>query len=367
MLEDFSKCLKISSKNLFKTDFLLVYYFVLKEIILKPCIFKSKYHLRLALSYHLKRIRFSKYFHSYLLKSEENIREALFVTFWFNYVTDALCMLKQKLGIKVFSRAHGYDLYEDRIDPPFIPSRSSLLSKVDHVFPDSRRGSEYLISKYSEHFFKITTAYMGTQNPGFTVKASDKNSFVIVSCSIRHPIKRIDAICNAIVLCARKKRETNFKWVHIGNDHCRDYEKKVSELCWNAKDTSNLSFERIKFIDNENLFKSYRKHRFDLFINLSDSEGTPVSIIEALSLGLPVIGSDVGGIPDMIDGNGFVVDCHLNFDEIVGRILAIVDQKENYFSSYEEMKVRSKLIWDQNYNQDRCYKKFYQKIFDEYI
>ena len=79
-------------------------------------------------------------------------------------------MLKQKLGIKVFSRAHGYDLYEDRIDPPFIPSRASLLSKVDHVFPDSRRGSEYLTSNYSEHFFKITTAYMGTQDPGFTVR-----------------------------------------------------------------------------------------------------------------------------------------------------------------------------------------------------
>ena len=33
-----------------------------------------------------------------------------------------------------------------------------------------------------------------------------------------------------------------------------------------------------------------------IFINMSDSEGVPVSIMEALSIGIPVIARAVGGI-----------------------------------------------------------------------
>ena len=47
----------------------------------------------------------------------------------------------------------------------------------------------------------------------------------------------------------------------------------------------------------------------DLVMHTSDSEGMPVSIIEALASGVPVVATNVGGIPDLIrDGvNGHVV------------------------------------------------------------
>ena len=41
----------------------------------------------------------------------------------------------------------------------------------------------------------------------------------------------------------------------------------------------------------------------------SDNEGTPVSLIEALACGVPVVGTDVGGVRSVVDDGvtGFVV------------------------------------------------------------
>lgn len=43
----------------------------------------------------------------------------------------------------------------------------------------------------------------------------------------------------------------------------------------------------------------------DLLVISSDNEGTPVSIIEALAAGVPVVATAVGGVPDLLDGGGF--------------------------------------------------------------
>jgi glycosyltransferase involved in cell wall biosynthesis len=54
---------------------------------------------------------------------------------------------------------------------------------------------------------------------------------------------------------------------------------------------------------NKYLFNS------DLFMLISNYEGLPVSIIEALSVGIPIIASDVGGVNELVkEGvNGFLI------------------------------------------------------------
>lgn len=42
---------------------------------------------------------------------------------------------------------------------------------------------------------------------------------------------------------------------------------------------------------------------YDLFINTTNFDNTPVSVMEAMALGLPVISTDVGGIPYLIENN----------------------------------------------------------------
>jgi len=61
---------------------------------------------------------------------------------------------------------------------------------------------------------------------------------------------------------------------------------------------------------------------YDVFINTTNFDNTPVSVIEAMALGLPVITTNVGGIPYLVDENktGILVnpnDEHLFVEKII--------------------------------------------------
>ena len=51
-----------------------------------------------------------------------------------------------------------------------------------------------------------------------------------------------------------------------------------------------------------------------MFAIPSFHEGTPFALLEAMAMGLPIIASQVGSIPEIIDGNGYLV-CVLEPEE----------------------------------------------------
>ena len=85
-------------------------------------------------------------------------------------------------------------------------------------------------------------------------------------------------------------------------------------------DPDNSELEIRKFVEEKNLndkivFLGYRSDIpqllsiMDIFCLTSFKEGLPISLIEAMAAGLPVVGTDVDGIRDVItpDKNGFLV------------------------------------------------------------
>ena len=54
-------------------------------------------------------------------------------------------------------------------------------------------------------------------------------------------------------------------------------------------------------LPNETVRMCLAREPFDLFLNVSSSEGVPVSVMEALCSGIPVLATAVGGTPELVD------------------------------------------------------------------
>jgi glycosyltransferase involved in cell wall biosynthesis len=68
---------------------------------------------------------------------------------------------------------------------------------------------------------------------------------------------------------------------------------------------------------------------YDIFVNTSNVDNTPVSVIEAMALGLPVISTNVGGIPFLFEHEQ---DCLLvnknDHNEMAGAITRLIDNPQ---------------------------------------
>ena len=80
---------------------------------------------------------------------------------------------------------------------------------------------------------------------------------------------------------------------------------------------------------------------YNAFLLISDSEGLPISAIEAMSAGLPLILSNVGGCAELINANGLLVNNTV--DDIVKGVLKVQ-------TSQTEMAAKSLQLYNQHYN-----------------
>ena len=99
----------------------------------------------------------------------------------------------------------------------------------------------------------------------------------------------------------------------------------------------------------------------DLLIIPSRIEGIPIILMEALSLGVPVIASQIGGIPDIItnEANGFVCNPN-NIDDFIQRILQIYSDH----NLYEKLKVNGRNYAVENLDFSRMNREYLKNFLD---
>ncbi|MBS9543027.1 glycosyltransferase [Morganella morganii] len=108
------------------------------------------------------------------------------------------------------------------------------------------------------------------------------------------------------------------------------------------KDLKSLSQgydKNIFFLGEINNFNSYCD--FDIFVLCSDSEGLPMSAIEAGSAGLPLVLSDVGGCSELIyslnnQTNGLLVENNTN--SITSALTQISSHYSNYYDAAQNLR-----------------------------
>ena len=94
----------------------------------------------------------------------------------------------------------------------------------------------------------------------------------------------------------------------------------------------------------------------DMLVNASEFEGLPVSMMEALSYNIPIIGTDVGGVNEIVtEDTGLLLNEYPSVEQL-GK--AIVNLKQNKNSYINKLRV----FFELNYNGEKNYRKFIHKL-----
>ncbi|AUC22801.1 glycosyl transferase family 1 [Polaribacter sejongensis] len=272
-----------------------------------------------------------------LLKNRNKVDYVLIDTFStvnFYYAL-IISQLSRVFRLKYIPILHGGDLPHRLDKNPFFS---------DLIFKNSYKNiapSNYLKSAFEEKGYKtmFIPNIVEIENYNFKLRESlvPKLFWVRAFKEIYNPTLAIK------VLNVLKKEYPNAKLCMVGPFVDYSYDdcvKLVSEL----KLENSVEFTGVLL--KENWHK--KSEEFDIFINTTNFDNTPVSVMEAMALGLPVVSTNVGGIPFLIDDkiDGLLVS-KSNAKEMANAIITILDNTYPNLAIKARKKVTN-FSWENN-------------------
>ena len=227
-----------------------------------------------------------------ILKRESS--DVALYSYWLTEAALAASLLRRERSLVAVSRAHRFDVYE-KDNSEYLPYMNFVLRSLSKTFPVSDDGRATL-QVSAPSVTTIRTASLGVPIPKSQAPTSGSDSFNVASCSSIIPRKRVGLLIEPLLQVARGNRG-RIHWHHLGDGPGR----KAVELSLVSGVPTNLSFSFYGQVANRDVHEFFRKNPVDLFVNLSESEGIPVSIMEAMSYGVPVLATDVGGTSELVD------------------------------------------------------------------
>lgn len=220
----------------------------------------------------------------------------LVYTYWCVQATVAALRLKNDFPqLKVVTRFHGFDLYQERIPVGWQPLREFVSKKCDMLAFVCEAGERYFIEHWGQNAKeKCVVAYLGSRAM-HRVEPADTGELVLVSCSNLIPLKRVELIIRALALLPEKMIVS---WSHLGDGPERERLENLAKEQLGPK--PNIRWKFWGEVPNAEVEQIYLKLKPNLFITTSSTEGLPMSATEAFAMGIPAMGTAVGGIPEII-------------------------------------------------------------------
>lgn len=306
---------------------------------------------------------FSSYFKSIFLftfiddyfNNDYNIiKNTSIYSFWFNdFTLGALIFKKKYPEMKIFTGAHGHDLFAERHVGNRIPFREISINLIDNVIVCSIEGKKYLDKKYPRFKKKFKHVNSGISRKEIKTKSSSDKKFRILTLSRTHPVKRISYLLNTLKNLDSFS-DFQMEYYHIGGG---------PELYKLIDLSKKLKFKKIQInflgklsdLELENFFK---KSPIDVFLNVSFSEGTCLALVEAMSYSVPVLVTEVGGNISIANYCKTGLSLHFDSNELINYF------KKIYYDNEFREKLRSNSFnyWKKNHSSDSLSPKI-EKIF----
>ncbi len=274
---------------------------------------------------------------------------SLFYFYWGDKSSGIIPFIKKQKSNPIVVRFHNSDLYEE-IKGGYIPFRKELLKNIDHAVFISEEGKEYLLKKYSSINFKSRVFRLGVKANRIS-KCSSDNIVRIISCSYVVPIKRVQLILEAL-----SQLKHQIIWTHFGDGPLLNDLKNMTKSLKN-----NITVNFLGHLSNKEVLNYYCNNPIDLFINVSESEGIPVSIMEAISCGIPIIATNVGGTSEIVtDKFGIMLPKNISASELSRTIDEFISKS---VEDKNKMKLNAFSHWKKNFNADTNYQEFAKFLF----
>lgn len=279
-------------------------------------------------------------------------------SYWMDYDAYTAVLIKRKnpgYVRKTVTRCHRGDLYESAARGGFLPMRYEIFDTMNRIYSISDDGIEYLKQTYPNIIRDtLEVSRLGTFDQGLS-NSKEAGTLRVVSCSWVRPVKRVHLIAEAL-----KNADFSIEWTHIGSGSAMgELQRAVDDIGNNLHVKANLTGEK----SNEQVMDMYSNQGYQIFINVSENEGVPVSIMEAMSFGMIIIATDVGGNRELIQNgeNGYLLDKNFRVKELTNLLkrLSVLSSE-----SLREMGAMSRKIWLKKYSADDNYRKFYEDLIE---
>jgi colanic acid/amylovoran biosynthesis glycosyltransferase len=260
--------------------------------------------------------------------------------------------------LTIVARAHGGDLYEEGRRGAYAGLTRAILAGVDAVYCISAHGKSYLDGKYPHLSAKFHLARLGVDDPGFINPQPDGNILSILSCSFMVPGKRLHLIAMAIDYLLDHHPELRIRWTHIGDgDLAERLHSQVQTLF--AGRSVEVDFKG--YMKQPDLIAFYREAAFDVIVNVSDTEGIPVSLMEASSVGIPMVATNVGGSGEIVNScNGLLIDENADIASIAKAILTFSEK-----SAARPYRRQARDYWQTHFDARQNYARFGQMLLEK--
>jgi glycosyltransferase involved in cell wall biosynthesis len=284
--------------------------------------------------------------------------EIVLYSYWLHQQAYVAAYLKGKLPkvLKAVSRCHRFDVYE-YLNYEYIPYRDYLLKRLDDIYCISEDSMRYLNIKYPKYSQKYKIARLGTKSYKLHKYKPNPDLLRVVSCSNCVPVKRIDLIIKTLTIF--EDNEISVEWIHYGDGVL--FEKLKNEAADNLK--KYVHFEFKGYVSNHTILDDYSRNDFDVFVNVSSSEGIPVSIMEAMSFGIPTIATDVGGTSELVKNgiNGLLLHADFLVTDLYNAINSI---REMPSSEYLNLRIQARSMWEEKFSAKNNYNMFAEQLLE---
>jgi len=280
----------------------------------------------------------------------------LIYSYWLASAAGAAGRIRSEgLAARSVSRAHGVDLYHERHTPPYIPLQDRTVAGLDAVFTVSDHGGRYLRARHPDAEVAIEVERLGVADPGRLSTSSPDLRLRVVSCSNLFAVKRVQLIVEALAHAAAAAPDLEIEWHHFGDGYEQD------EVCRRARErlAERVIWRMHGRVPNERVLHWYGSHPVDVFVNVSESEGVPVSVMEAMSFGVPIVATAVGGTPEIVTPeNGVLLPRAAGAAAIGDALLTLRPGSMDV----ARMRAKSRKLFEERCSAERHYTRFSKRL-----